>query len=731
MIRNLWCKDKKQIIIALSVGAVVLLFLILYFVPVRLNVTVTADQLYQYEDLTPEQLYVEAESVLGKTYLITDYELTGTDLNEVENAIVVKDFILKREMSVEVSPLVEITDSYDAGSVYAGEDLNKDLIHVTYVYEDGHEVEKEKFSVVDNPKYITADSYEVNTTVDGIDLNSTLELEVVPVDHVVPHAAYDWFAYDNISPASYTVVYADGTENEVEGTEITVTSEDKEIKEGENEFSIEYHELPYEISVTGVQKLLTGAETVADEDFYIDKPIPYDALTFVLHFEDETTLELKNTDERLTIDNEEQLLNYGENTLTASFRGQQFNFTVSAIEKDIASVEPLEGEIYIGEPLNLTKLLVTYKDGTTMEKEDFSVVEADVLEKGENERQVFYHDNTYDITVNPTYRPIVAAAVSVSSDLLQGDELSFSTITITYDNGVQENISKDDVELKSSLTMETGTNTINFYYHDQDLSFEVTAYARTRARLARRSYASEYANAKYKHLTDNIFATVTESYTATGVYLLTHVVINDPSQIKGGMSNDTFGGTREKPTKASARLNWVLGTNGSYFYYDGGYPALAGVFIKNGSVVQGSTANGDEMCLKSDGTLFTPAAGTSASDLIAMGVIQSWGTALPPIITNGAGQSNGSSDYTDTYPRTVYAMVGPCEYYIITAGSGSYKNGISLEEAQNILLAKGCTYARALDGGGSSSLVFENTLVNVPAASGKERAVADFVYFTE
>jgi exopolysaccharide biosynthesis protein len=279
--------------------------------------------------------------------------------------------------------------------------------------------------------------------------------------------------------------------------------------------------------------------------------------------------------------------------------------------------------------------------------------------------------------------------------------------------------------------MENGTNTINFTYHEQNLSFQVTAYPRTRARLARRNNATEFANAKYKHLTDNIYATVTQGSTATGTYLLTHVVINDPSQIKGGLSNDTFGGTREKPTKASARLNWVLGTNGSYFYYDGGYPALAGVFIKNGNVIQGSTANGYEMCLKSDGTLFTPAAGTSASDLIAMGVIQSWGTALPPIITNGVGQSNGSTDYTQTYPRTVYGMVGACEYYIITAGSGSYKNGISLQEAQNILLAKGCTYARALDGGGSSSLVFENTLINVPAVSGKERAVADFVYFTE
>jgi exopolysaccharide biosynthesis protein len=728
--KKIWCRDKKQIIIVIAACAVFFLLLILYFLPVRLNVTVTASQLYQYEDLVPEELYVEAESVLGKTYVVTDYELYDVDLNDVENTVLVKDFLLKREMTIEVSPLVEIRNSYDEGNVYVGDDLKEDYIHVNYVYEDGHEVEKDDFSIENNPQYVTSDSYEVTTNVDGIELDSTLVLDIVPVDYVVPQAEYGWFADDEIEPASYVVYYADGTESTVSASEVTVTSEDKVIQEGENVFEVEYHDLPYEISVVGVQKLLTGAETVADENFYIDKSIPYDKLTFVLHFEDESSIELKNTDERLTIEDDERLLDYGENEFSASFKDQQFTFTVSAIEKDIESVEPLEGENYIGEKPNLTKILVTYQDGTTMEKTDFTV-EGDLLEKGENACQVLYHDKSYNVTVTATYRPIVGASVSVSSDLLEGDELSFSSITITYDNGVQESIPKEDVQLKSGLIMVSGTNTINFSYHEQDLSFQVTAYPRTSARLARRNYASEFANAKYSHISDTIFATVGEYYTTTGVYLLTHVVINDPSQIKGGLSNDTFGGTREKPSKASKRLNWVLGTNGSYFYYNGGCPALAGVFIKNGQVVQGSAANGSEMCLKSDGTLFTPEVGTSASNLISMGVVQSWGTALPPIITGGVGQSDGSTDYTDTYPRTVYGMVAPGEYYIITAGSGSYKNGISLQEAQNILLAKGCTYARALDGGGSSSLIFENTLINTPAASGKERAVADFVYFTE
>lgn len=73
-------------------------------------------------------------------------------------------------------------------------------------------------------------------------------------------------------------------------------------------------------------------------------------------------------------------------------------------------------------------------------------------------------------------------------------------------------------------------------------------------------------------------------------------------------------------------------------------------------------------------------------------------------------------------------MVRPGEYYIITAGENNYRRGVSFAEMQSIFSDLGCTFARSLDGGGSSSLVVKNKLLNSPAGNA-ERPVVDFWHF--
>lgn len=212
-------------------------------------------------------------------------------------------------------------------------------------------------------------------------------------------------------------------------------------------------------------------------------------------------------------------------------------------------------------------------------------------------------------------------------------------------------------------------------------------------------------------------------------FFLTRILIKDPSSQMGqDFSNGDFGGTREYPTDAAKRLGAVVTTNGSYFSYETGQPACASVFVNKGQVVRGSSANGKEICLLSDGNLFTPEAGTSASELTDKGVIATWGTADPLLIQNGERVSTSAQINGGTYPRTAIGCVEPGEYYIITAGSSAYSGGLTFQDLQDMFMDLGCSYARSLDGGGSSSLVFDGELINTPAA-GEQRPVVDFLYF--
>lgn len=77
-------------------------------------------------------------------------------------------------------------------------------------------------------------------------------------------------------------------------------------------------------------------------------------------------------------------------------------------------------------------------------------------------------------------------------------------------------------------------------------------------------------------------------------------------------------GNTQLPTAKGIRMPFV--TNGSYFSYDTGQPACAGLFIKNGKIVKDGTTTGSEVCLDIDGKLFTPQAGISAAKLLKQGV---------------------------------------------------------------------------------------------------------------
>lgn len=231
--------------------------------------------------------------------------------------------------------------------------------------------------------------------------------------------------------------------------------------------------------------------------------------------------------------------------------------------------------------------------------------------------------------------------------------------------------------------------------------------------------------------TDSIFVSVQQKYTDSGEYFLTHIIVNDPSsQVKGGLSNDSWGGYREYPTTYAGRTGAAVTTNGSYFSYDSGQPVCAGCFIKCGKILKDGVTNGKEICLDNTGKFYTPSAGISASTLLASGVKDIWGTADPLLIQDGqkvdlANQQKINNTY---YNRTAIGMVQPGEYYMITAGTAQYKNGLSFAELQSIFANLGCTYARSMDGGGSSSLVVNGKLLNTPAQY-DERPVVDFLSF--
>ena len=392
-----------------------------------------------------------------------------------------------------------------------------------------------------------------------------------------------------------------------------------------------------------------------------------------------------------------------------------------------------KGKIYSGDTASADQTEVTaeFEDGhkTTVKASAFAG-DAVVNESGEYRVSSIYGETGVDI--DPI--EITGASINVSGLLYEEDMLKFDTITLKYEDGKTIKVGKDEVELspEADLPLTAGKNEIPFIYNGKMYTFTVDVLHDTEIRRATIRYAKEIETAEYSHLSETIMVTVNRYREAEYTYLLTHIIIDDPSQIHAGLSNDDYGGERETPSSAAKRLNWVVGINGSNFDYATNTPTMADAIIKNGQVMPDSkfVANGMEICLTNSGNLFSPQQGMTVNDLLNMGVTDTWCCGDTLLISNGEAVNVGIQSLDYRYPRTAIGMVRPCEYYLITAGEAGYSNGMTYDEIRDTLMSLDCGFGKCLDGGGSSTLIFEDKMLNSPA-TGSERPVTDFLYFTE
>ena len=83
-------------------------------------------------------------------------------------------------------------------------------------------------------------------------------------------------------------------------------------------------------------------------------------------------------------------------------------------------------------------------------------------------------------------------------------------------------------------------------------------------------------------------------------------------------------------------------------------------------------------------------------------------------------------------PRTAIGMIEKGHYVMVVSdGRTSESAGLTLYQLAGVMKDLGCTEAYNLDGGGSTTMVFNGNVINKPTTNGNtisERAVSDIVY---
>ena len=231
----------------------------------------------------------------------------------------------------------------------------------------------------------------------------------------------------------------------------------------------------------------------------------------------------------------------------------------------------------------------------------------------------------------------------------------------------------------------------------------------------------------------------TTRYCDTPMFIA-RVQIADASQLRTMMAG-TYGSQRTAlATTLAERGGAVLAINGDYFSYIG-----TGLVVRQGHTYRMRAdddfdvlmidTNGDFHVAKEIDEATLKAAYSEMGGSVEEGgsIVQAF-TFGPVLVENGerAHEEYKRADGGARKPaqRMVIAQDGPLSYVIVCCEGPDNKNskGLTLEEMGQFMLGLGVQTAYNLDGGGSTTMVFQGGKINALSTS-KNRSVSDIVYF--
>ena len=230
---------------------------------------------------------------------------------------------------------------------------------------------------------------------------------------------------------------------------------------------------------------------------------------------------------------------------------------------------------------------------------------------------------------------------------------------------------------------------------------------------------------------ENISINIKEYEAADTVIYVADVQLSSAEYLKTALAQGLFGRNVTEKTSATAKnAGAILAINGDYYGSQ-----QKGYVIRNGVLYRSTSAGREDLVIYSDGSFGIITEGQiSAEQLLKDGAVQvlSFGPALVEDGQISVGVSTEVGKAMASNPRTAIGIIDECHYiFVVSDGRTSESEGLSLYELAQVMQQLGAKTAYNLDGGGSSTMYFNGSVVNNPTTNGRtisERSVSDIVY---
>ena len=215
----------------------------------------------------------------------------------------------------------------------------------------------------------------------------------------------------------------------------------------------------------------------------------------------------------------------------------------------------------------------------------------------------------------------------------------------------------------------------------------------------------------------------------TAVYVA-DIQLSSIEYLKTAFAHDTYGkNITAKTSEIASAHNAILAINGDYYGAQ-----ERGYVIRNGVVYRDIPGNSEVLCVNADGSLSIVTPGTvTAEELLEQGVWQAFSFG-PALVTDGeitVAEKTEVGRAMASNPRTAIGIIDDLHYvFVVSDGRTNESEGLSLYELAGFLQQIGVKTAYNLDGGGSSTMVFNGQVINNPTTNGsiKERSISDIIY---
>ena len=217
----------------------------------------------------------------------------------------------------------------------------------------------------------------------------------------------------------------------------------------------------------------------------------------------------------------------------------------------------------------------------------------------------------------------------------------------------------------------------------------------------------------------------------TTVYVA-DVQIADISLLKTALAGNTYARNLTETTSVqAANAGAILAINGDYYGAQ-----ERGYVLRNGVLYRSSAQSGtDALVIDADGNFRIITEGETNADTLASECAWQILTFGPALVVDGQVTVSSNDEVgraMTSNPRTAIGQISEGHYLLVVSdGRTGASSGLSLRQLAEVMQSLGAQVAYNLDGGGSSTMVFQGRVINNPTTNGRsirERSVSDIVY---